>query len=167
MVKKYILDKKGNLRQYNIKNLKRFNAEYEPTSKIGNRYVYSKPSQIEYQEPIVRRKKVKRIKREKQTYLEDRRIRRGITFNGRSYEEPYAFSITAITINPAITETGLKLAIIETLKEYKFDIDSLWKKEFSIHRETLLGTNEDNSLNDFRVHITIQIRRENPIYLIK
>lgn len=119
---------------------------------------------------IIKSSRKKRQKKEKvfkkQHQVPIKRMRRQVVLNMRSSQEPYAASIRAITINPEITNTGLKLAIIETLREVQIDINEFETKTFG-YEYVEIPPSEDKRLNDYRVHVEVLIKRNKPINFIK
>lgn len=142
---------------------RRFKKRF-PTSIFEGKRKYKSVSEIEFTE--FRKLRKKKIKKEIPEELPEKRIRKQIVLNMRSDDEPYAMSVRAITINPGITEEGLKLAILETLREINIDLSKFYRKEFGFEAREI-PEQEDRRLNDFRVHIEILIRREPPINFIK
>ena len=108
----------------------------------------------------------KKTRKEEQARLIPEKIRKQVVLNLRSHEDPYAVSVRALTINPEINQTGLKMAIIETLNELNMPLEQFWKKEFG-YEQARIPEQEDKRLNDMKVHVEIFIRKQQPINFIK
>ena len=79
----------------------------------------------------------------------------------RSSEEPYYCSGRAITINPEITQRGLRMAVIETLNKVGInpkDFDTATWGSSSQKVPSIM----DVSLRDNRIHIEIFIKKLPP-----
>lgn len=91
-------------------------------------------------------------------------------FNKKLHDEPYYISVRAMTLNPDITERGLRIAIIEIIGEinkssnYNIDVSN---DDFEGLSAQEITSNMDKALNDYRVHVEILIKKNSPIYLVR
>ena len=114
---------------------------------------------------IIREKPRKRIREEE---IPTRRIRKQVVLNLRSENSVIAaVSIRAITLNPEITERGLKIAIMEIFKELDFKEEDFYHKSYFGYEDAEISSSEDRRLNDYKVHIEVLIKRNPPINFTK
>lgn len=188
MVKKLILTSNKILRAYEIKNLKEFKEKYAPISKVGNRYVYAIPKVIRKPRIVIRKPRIieeprivkPKLRKPKVPPIPRIRIRKQICYNFKNSREPYAVSIRAITINPAINERGLNFAVREIISnldrtEYfsqtkghsiLLDFSALSVDSYSGLEETEIAYSEDISLNNMKVHIAVKIEQDREVNFI-
>lgn len=115
-----------------------------------------------------RRKRARRKQRREKVVVEipQKRIRKQVVLNFRSDEDPYYISIRAITINPEINETGLLIAVKETMSELHFDFSAFTKRYLGFSAQEI-PKNVDTTLNDGRVYVEVFIKRDKPIIFKK
>lgn len=78
-----------------------------------------------------------------------------------NYGEVGFISVQAITLNPYITQQGLKIAVQESLNDLKFTKNinlSLFNEEIQGYEmHTPIGDNDEKNIHDFNVHVQITI----------
>ena len=114
--------------------------------------------------PVPRRKK-REVQREISVPKE--RIRKQVAINYRMNEEPYFISIRALTINPEITERGLKMEVISARNKLEGQGIRLSQLDGQFGYESRkIAPSEDRSLNDMKVHVEIYIKRSVTTYIV-
>lgn len=171
--KKRIVELQNGNKLVTIKTYKRFRKELKQKEIVYN---YNRKTKLYIQTfgPYTPEPKTKRVRHKKEiqeelVFEEDEelsRIRKSVVLNLRSYDEPYAASIKATTINPDVTEEGLKIAVMEVYNSSELSNIPWYEKKIGFEPPTELGTNEDSRLNDGSVWITTQIRKETSINFI-
>lgn len=159
MVNKLIITKDGSLRSYDIKNLKSFNEKYIPLSKVGNRLIYGIAKPTKRTSVVLRKKrKEKEVITIKTKPIKGLRIRKQLVQNFTSDNPPYYVSIRAITINPNITEKGLRMALLQGRRKFQNTENvnlNLMNTEYYGLEQTPIPDSEDIKLNDGRIHIEV------------
>jgi len=153
-----------------LRTYKNFRKEYPDFIYDRKKKIYLEPAELRIR--VYKRKQKKpeviavierKPKREIQRELIKGRIRKTVVLNLRSYEEPYAVSIKASTINPDINEDGLKAVVLETFRNSKYYGIEWYKKQIGYEPPSELGSGEDTRLNDGGIWITVQERMNPPV----
>lgn len=157
MDKKFIINSNTTFGQARIRGITKKNFLRRQRISISLKKTYERKRIILSQKIPTKKKEVQK------TLITRKRIRKQVVLNLRSHDEPYAISIRAITINPIITENGLKIAVNDGLKRSGYKLRDFYQKRYYGLEETEISNEEDKRLNDYRVHIEILIKKNRPI----
>ncbi len=99
--------------------------------------------------------------------LFSKRMRKQAVLNMRGNEDPYYASIRAITLDPSITYGGLKIVVMDFYRKFKrdYDLDSLRERGWG-YSDQEIPNGTDKSLDDGRIHVVFQIKKETPVNFI-
>lgn len=141
----------------------------EAVLKAELRLVQQRQERIRLREkPVVKERIVRRIPREtQQRIISGRRIRKQVVLDYKrkvdnNSDRPSIgyISIRVMTINPNISERGLKIVLMEAKRRFerenKFDLKG-YQENYRGFENREIATNEDRLLNDGRVHVIIMV----------
>lgn len=132
---------------------------------LKNTYDNQKFSERALTKPKAEREYKRQIQEQEEEQEEinyNKRIRKQVVINYRSDSEPYSVSIRAITLDPEMTERGLLMAVqeIQTQLDINFEYFS---SRYAGFEQTEIPKDEDKRLNDMKIHIEVQIKKNPPI----